>query len=284
VVIRAGADGELCAADLDALHDLREADPTTDERLACERTLRARLARVMWRPDRAPHTLRSEIRAMFERERGAGLPAVAPAGPLGRRDRTFWIGGPTWLAVAAALALLTAVSVVSRWPIAPAPWPGIQTGINAHLASAAHFIVAEHDRCSEFDTYYEHKFTVRDAASAGDAAVALLGTPPAAVRLNDAGYRFAGLGRCAVPGPGVSLHMLYTAIDPGRPTLSLFVQQDTGRDDIEPGVRYRVNHPDGSAVYAWRDGGLVYYLFSPDARAEADATRLLGAPALERSL
>ncbi|RMH27133.1 MAG: hypothetical protein D6693_05910 [Planctomycetota bacterium] len=277
VVIRAGADGELAGAELDALHDLLESDPTTADRLAAERTLRARVARAMWAPDRAPDSLRDEIRELFRRQRAADAGA--------RRTHPFRIAGPTWLAVAASLALLTAVAVVSRWPIAPAPWPTASLAPNAHLVHAADFILAEHERCSAFDDYFEHKFTVRDRAGAAAAAEDLLGAAPAIVELDDLGYRFAGLGRCAVPGPGVSLHILYAPADGAdRPTLSLFVQREAGREALESGVRYRVERAGGATVYAWRVGELLYYLFSPDARVEAHAAQALEAPAAVRSL
>lgn len=285
VLIRAAADGELTAAQQAAFDRARAADPSLDARVAFERALRDRVAGAMREPAVAPASLRESIAGMFEREREIERELGVETLAVRTRSRRFWASGPTWLAVAASLALLTAVTVLMQTPVASTVAPMFGNATAARLMNASDFIVSEHDKCSAFDSYFDNKFTVRDSAEASDAVVELLGQPPIRIDLGEAGYEFTGVGGCHVPGPGASAHLIYKAADSSRPTLSLFIQKDTGAAPrLEAGVRYRCRTSAGAPVLVWREAGVIYYLFTPDDEARDSATRLFNAPTLERTL
>ena len=277
-VVRAAADDELTADQQRALEALRTQDPTIDDRIAFEVALKQSVRRAMVAPASAPASLRATIEGLFGTE-----PAVVDV-PTFTRPHSFWARRPTWVALAASIALLATVAVVMRSPLGSQLGPTVGAPFAAQLVDASNFIVSEHNHCSAFDAYFEHKFTVRNDADASDEVVELLGNPPTRIKLDQAGYQFVGLGKCTVPGPGESVHMIYRPINKTRPTLSLFVQQDDARPDIEQGVRYRLSTQVGAPVLIWRKQGLIYYLFSPDTTAESDACDLLEAPAVEQDI
>ena len=279
-LVRAAADDELTPDERRALDRARAADGSIDARIAFEHALRERVAGAMAEPARAPASLRASIEAMVRDQHEQ----ASTVGPTRTRSRRFWVSGPTWLAAAASLALLTAVTVVMRTPLGSSLAPRIGAPVAAQLLNASNFIVQEHGRCSAFDSYFDHKFTVRDASRASDTVVELLGQPPVRIRLDQVGYQFTGIGACKVPGPGASVHMLYRPIATDRPTLSLFIQNAVGQTDVESGVRYRLQNTGGTPVLVWREGSLIYYLFSPDPDAEQSACRLLHAPTTEKTL
>lgn len=284
-LIRAAADGELTAPERAAFERVRAADPSIDARVEFERALRERVAGAMREPAAAPASLRDSITGMFEREREIDRELGVETLAVQTRSRRFWASGPTWLAVAASLALLTAVTVLMQTPVGSTVAPMFGNAAAARLMNASDFIVAEHDKCSAFDQYFERKFDVRDSAQAPDAVVELLGQPPIRINLDEAGYEFTGVGGCHVPGPGASAHLIYKSSDGSRPTLSLFIQKDTGASPrLETGVRYRCRTTAGAPVLVWRDAGVIYYLFSPDDEARDSATRLFNAPTVERTL
>ncbi len=284
-LIRAAADGELTAPEQAAFDRARAADPSIDARVAFERALREGVGSVMREPAVAPASLRDSIAAMFEREREIEREIGVETLAVRTRDRRFWASGPTWLAVAASLALLTAVTVIMQTPVGSTVAPMFGNATAARLMNASDFIVAEHNKCSAFDQYFERKFDVREGAQASDAVVELLGQPPIRINLEEAGYELTGVGGCHVPGPGASAHLLYKDADGSRPTLSLFIQKDTGSAPrLETGVRYRCRTTAGAPVLVWRNAGVIYYLFTPDDEARDTATRLFNAPTVERTL
>lgn len=300
-LIRAAADGELTPAQRDRFESLRAAGPkAVEHQLAFESALRQAVGRAMSAPEQAPDSLRAAIMSMFAAEQTdavasirvntEGVRQVRTQGSAGSssaralRRPAFWTSRSTWMSVAASIALLTAVSVIVKSPIGSRLGPAISAPLAAELVAASSFIISEHDKCSAFDSYFEHKFNVREEADASDAVVELLGQPPTRIKLDQAGYQFIGLGKCTVPGPGDSVHMLYRPVNESRPTLSLFVQQDSARQDLESGIRYRLTTKAGAPVLVWRADGLIYYLFSPDAQAELDAGELLSIPDQQRDI
>lgn len=272
-IVCAAADDALTADQRRALESLRQSDPLIDDRIAFESAISHRINQNLSAPVSAPASLRASIQDLFAQERDAVV------GPVSTRSGAFWASKPTtWLAVAASILLLVSVGVVMNSSVGSKLGPPVGAPFAAQLVDASNFIVAEHNQCSAFDSYFERKFTVRNDADVSDAVVQLLGNPPTRIKLDQAGYEFVGMGKCTVPGAGESVHMIYRPIDQSRPTLSLFVQQASARPDIKVGVRYRLSTPVGAPVLVWKKQGLIYYLFSPDPTAESDACDLLEAP------
>jgi hypothetical protein len=201
-----------------------------------------------------------------------------------------WSG---WLAAAAVALAAGGVWLAS--PSGPAGGPLAQAPALApeRSMSLVQFATAEHSRCATLGTHFDRKMQARSLADAQKAAIELLTKVPGvlalrSVALEEAGYEFAGLGQCHVPGAGRSAHIIYKAnptLAPGAPNVSLFIQEDMGDLEIEPDVAFRSSQPDsqGMQLTVWRSGGLNYYLvapqqFSPEARKAVDM------PSRERAL
>lgn len=276
-LIRACADGELTVDDRQAFESLCASDTTTEERVAFERALRRSVARAMAEPTHAPQTLRAAVEILFDEENAAIRPVVQT------RHRSFWAGRTAWASIAAAIILITAAAIVSNMPFGSAA-PRSGTPLAARLVNASNFVVSEHNRCSTFDMYFQRKFTVRNQEDTPSQAIELLGASPAILALDQTGYQFIGSGKCSVPGLGPSMHILYKSTDPDRPTLSLFVQQNTHPGILAQGVRYRLTTDAGAPVLVWCDDNLIYYLFSPDSIAAQTAAKILNAPDLEQEI
>lgn len=273
-LLRAAADGELSPEQQQALESLRASDPSVDRAIATESALRDRVASVMREPAQAPAALRGDIEALFQRERGS-------VGPAATTSRSFWAGRTVWLAAAAAIVLVASVSLVMQLPISQSGNALVSRETNAALINASEFITGEHDRCADFERYFEAKMSVRDAGEVSDAVVNLLGAPPTSIEFDDTGYEFAGMGRCNVPGDGASVHMIYRHQDVSEQALSLFVQENLDASLMDQDVRYRVQTDEGGALYVWTDGALIYYLFCHDEARGDDVSSLMKAPERE---
>ncbi len=284
--LRAAADGELSLPDSFFVRD-----PEARERIAFEQSLRAAVARSM-SSDAAPEALRTRIASAFK---GAAAPSpveqlrlVRPEDhPKVYRDRLPF-PKQWWLAVAAAVALVTGLLLFNPLGLSMGP---------PTFARIAAFTTQQHDQCALLSKPFNGKMTVRTEAEAVKAAIEILPKVPSVLELRSddlakAGYRFAGLGRCAVPGRGRSVHLVYKAdptIAPGAPHVSLFVQEDTGELAFEPNCAFtnKPSDPDAPAkgtgfVTMWRKDGLIYYLVAPP--LPPDARRAFDAPSEERSI
>lgn len=269
-LIRAAADGEV---PMDRI-------PASDRtRVEFERALRQAVDRVS--PDAtAPDHLRASIMQAFREH--APPAAAAPVGASDSRATTspsFWNRAPRWLGVAALLALCATVVVMS-----------IRTGyttFGGHQGAikTASFIQREADSCTQLDEHFNAKFRARSMDEARDLATSIFQkTPEALLRADDAltamGYRFAGFGRCAVPGPGDSAHLIYHADANHADALSLFIQQESDALALERDCCYLL--PGGEAsddrVVAWREDGFIYYLFSHNPTAIDTARSIFQAP------
>lgn len=276
-MIRAAADGELNADDRQVFDSLCARDAMNEDRVAFERALRRSTSRAMAEPKHAPQSVRTAIENLFDQERTTTTLSVQT------RRRSFWAGRTVWASVAAAIVLITAVSIVSNMPFGGA-LPQLGPPFAAQLVEASSFVVSEHNRCSTPSSYSNRKFTVRDQNDVSSLATKLLGASPASLALDQTGYVFAGSGKCSVPGSGPSMHVLYKPIDSSRPALSFFVQQNTRPEIIAQGVRYRLMTENGTPVLVWCDDNLIYYLYCPDSDAEQAAAQLLNAPDLEQTI
>lgn len=309
-LLRLVADGEATPDQQAAFEQARQRDPSLAKRLdheaglraACARSLgaasapadlRERLARSM-REAAAPESPASGTAATNLKLAHAADDSALPSLNVGidnRRTRTMrWSG---WLAAAAVALAAGGVWLAS--PSGPVGGPLAQAPalVPERTMSLVQFTTDEHSRCAALGTYFDRKMQARSLADAQKAAIELLSKVPGvlalrSVALEEAGYEFAGLGPCHVPGAGRSAHIIYKAnptLAPGAPNVSLFIQEDMGDLEIEPEVAFRSAQPDsqGMQLTVWRSGGLNYYLvapqqFSPEARKAVDM------PSRERTL
>ncbi len=272
-----------CAADDDLTDDQREAlerviveRPEIEQQIAFERELRRSVGRVM-SAQGAPEVVRQQIREAIAAE------PLTAGNRVETRRRSFWSRPVVQYAVAASMLLLAAAFLIPTSPLSPfqptvsSPWGATaQASLISHLES-------EHERCAEFQEYFQRKLRVREVSEARAAAGEMLGSEPVELKLSEAGYEFVGLGACALPGPGRSVHLMYRAADGKHPPVSLFVQEDLDSVELSEQSCYCVapEAPGREPVFCWRRDGLLYFLVSPSERAGADLRRAIGAPSAE---
>lgn len=272
--IRAAADNELPA-------DAVPAGEHAAKQIDFERALRDSVGRSMG-DAQAPEALRARVLALMaqqpdEQEHAAvhrhgaherGREVDPGRAAAGRRPRSM-----RWAIAAAMVALVGGVAVSQRWLATP----GVP--LSSERASLLiSFMSEEHKACADFGPLFERKMKVRDEAAAVKEAIELLARVPEVLELPGdemarAGYRFAGLGRCHVPGRGRSAHLIYKAqesVSPGAPPVSLFVQEDSGEIALEDQCSYRSEGGDvRPCLRMWRKDGLVYYLITPQGTPDA---------------
>lgn len=272
--IRAAADNELPAGEVPAgEHAAKQID--------FERALRDAVGRSMG-DAKAPEALRARVLALMaeqpaEQEHAAvhrhgaherGRDADPGRAAAGRRPRSM-----RWAIAAAMVALVGGAAVTQQWLASP----GVP--LSSERASLLiSFMSEEHNACADFGPLFERKMKVRDEAAAAKEAIELLARVPEVLELpgdemDRAGYRFAGLGRCHVPGKGRSAHLIYKAqesLSPGAPAVSLFVQEDLGEISLENQCSYRSDGGDTRpCLRMWRKDGLVYFLITPKGTPDA---------------
>jgi hypothetical protein len=283
--LRAQADGEISGGD--------------DPRVSFESELRGAVGRVMG-ADRAPEALRSSVSSILRDLQNQDGDVVST--PLGdTRSRNFWSGAMGWAAIAAVAALATSLLIMSGRSVPSQP--GLRGGV---LTQAANFVVGEHELCDVYSERFEKKFNARSESEATRSAIEILNMVPGVMSLpidglHEAGYEFAGLGRCGVPGRGASAHLVYENTNMPGVTLSLFVQVDTGDVDLLEGTSYVhcakagstgciVSAPlpepgeDARKLVVWREGGYIYYLFAPSDGCCEKAKADFHAPEQEQAL
>jgi len=287
VLIRRAADDELSPEQGEALKAKQQGEATDeDARIAFEKALKERVGAVMSKSDAAPEALRDAVKQIFADERTGG--ATEPLGGERTRSQSFWSsrGVRRFLAAAAVVALaITAVFLGNQIGTGPGAG-GNLAGVFGSLSDRTElvsFVAGEHDKCSDFGSYFERKMQPSPAEQARQQIAAYLGRAPVSFELGGVGYAFAGYGACAVPGPGESVHLIYRSLSSdSNASMSLFIQKDTGRLALEEERRYAIREEGrDTPVVLWRSGGLVYYLVSPERPAPSQATESLGAPAEE---
>lgn len=252
-LLRLAADGELDAqgrAELDAR--LAAHGGADAARIAFERSLRGAVGRVMSEPARAPEALRARIEGVIAAEHAAE--EAAAGGPI-----PIWAHARRWMAVAAALLLVGATVLIAVRTGAP-EGPALGDRARVQLAS---FMTREHGACAELGSHFQRKMLCRDLERAEWMLSEAVGAPASVASLD--GFRFVGIGPCAVPGPGPSVHLLLE--EEGGPRLSVFVQRDGGQGPMPSGGPLGVDEVDLSraSVVALRREDLVYYVVSGDA-------------------
>lgn len=297
LLARLAADEELSAEQARALDALSATpDARVSERVAFEHALRDSVSRVMSDAPPAPDALRERILAALrgdaEQQAPEPIPfrTPEPARPSGHTGpfRLGWILAAAALVGVAAIALLvpnqTGVgpSTTQRSAILPA----------ATAERLVSFLDSSHDKCANFGDVFKQKMIARTHAEAAEAAIAILPRVPDVLELPDErlavlGYRFAGLGRCAVPGKGRSAHLIYRSItEADAVAISLFVQEDTGELPLEEGTKCYCAGlcKDGKKqVTVWRREMLIFYLVAP-ADLQPRAREVFGAPQEQQSL
>lgn len=273
--IRAAADAEL---------PLDSVSPDDLPRVEFERALRHAVRQS------APQTeAPAELRAKIEHLLASGAdrrtdPVATPAISADTRRQSFWNRSSRWISVAAVLALCATMVVYAFRS------GGSSFGADAGVVRAASFVRNETDACAEINDRFNTKFKARSKDDALDLARSMFVTmPDALLRADDAltskGYRFAGFGRCAVPGPGKSAHLIYHADAGPQDAVSLFIQERGVSDakEFTDGLCYLVpcEQTPRERVFVWREDGFVYYLFSHNTDAIAAARDAFDAPERE---
>jgi len=304
--IRLAADGELSPDEAARIQALANDDSTLASRLEHERRLREAVGRAIREDVRTPPGLRDRIaRAMSQiTDEQIESPADAPAETPAKADaptdpdthvlrpktdtrrRDFWNRLPAALAVAATIALIASVLVVSISMSRPLY---TDEDFGTRVVS---FIEQEHDACAAFEERFERKFTVHSLEEARSVAREQLGGAVHALTIDpqtwaDASLEFMGYGPCTVPGAERSGHMILRHQQSPAVVVSLFVHPDDGRLNFASSNCCYVNEGDaagGESVVVWRRDGFVYYLYSPDPEAMSSARSILDTPENEREL
>lgn len=292
VMLRAAADGELPEKLNDRLRSSSEACESSDARIAFERNLRSACARVL-QPDTeeapaASAELHATIGRIASAARAATNTAVHPAtkreaSAAGRRRAARRLG---WIALT-AITLVVGVAVGMKLA---APAPTFLTSPERARIALTGFLESEHRRCTLNERALKNKMTEYTLSEVPTKFAGLLGAELSVASVQRAGYQFLGCGRCAVPGRGESVHLIFR--DSSRPALtseqraalkngddaqlSLFIQSDTDELPIDANTTYRLETGLGEPlVLIWRRDGLVYYLVTETEAAQDRAIESL---------
>lgn len=278
--VRAVADGEATPEQRKALEAARaRLSPrdaaALDATVAAERSLRDATGRCMRDAcPPCPADLRGRIAAAASAERGAA-PSSAPA-PVDRDDNR----GPfvlamfrrNWAFAAAALIALVAIASLFALPIlAPRynTWPPDA----AARQSLVSFLGQEHGNCAPMGRYADLKLQVREPVAAAEFISRW--TPDARAVMNAGGdeYAFLGVGRCAVPGAGASMHMVLAPAAPGHGAISVFLQDASSRtpDAMPRTIAQLGETADGQVIRAFAHGECLVYVVAP---TDEDAERI----------
>ena len=292
--LRALADGELNDTDRHELERRLGEGGAMESATRFERGLRDAVGRVMQaEAPRAPDALREQIRLAMETAPSHEFESEEPVRIMSG------VSGPWGLMAAAAIVLTVGAALLMRGGLSGAPQGGPQ-GLGAQSASIlgaadaevlVNFIKNQHESCAMFGERFNKKMVARTEAEAAREAIELLNEVPTALqlgaeRLAAAGYEFAGLGRCRVPGAGRSAHLIYKSHADGGVSVSLFIQEDTGSLALEQDRFYSSDKAEqsGTTLSVWKNGRLIYYLFTPNLEHAPPARKLFGAPALRGAL
>jgi len=283
-IVRAAADGEQWA--IDFLADATDQPADDNARLAFERTLRERTARVMQSAHpAAPDALRAAIRTALADDHPDQRQTDQP-GVLAR------IGPPALgiLATAAVVALSAAV-LFQALNTTPGQPPD-----SAAVRQIAGFVHAEHDAFAgpgPINPRFNTANTPGDATEFVESAIGLApDTLPSHINaLNQRGLRLARLTRCNRPLPNInakSVHLLFQPTDPNQTTrtasvpVSVFIARAGQDDNLSTNACYACikSQRAGQPVVFWKADGFVYVVHAASPQAVAAARRALQAPDL----
>ncbi|HRQ75712.1 MAG TPA: hypothetical protein PK098_07310 [Phycisphaerales bacterium] len=227
-LIRQYCDGELHGEARLAFEARLAGEPALARRLEAERTLQSRVATVFSNAPAAPAVLRERVTASLREplqlreaepvERGGFRWFAKP------RQANFW-------AMAASLAL---VGFVVIWGIYAPQIDGVGEGVSMVdlTAEAAIYASKEHNRCAESRGCMNAKIVHRTREEAAFDLSQYLNVDGVIVfDLSEAGFEFLGEGRCKLPGPQPSAHLIYgrDAGERGMAIVSVFVAPNSGQ-------------------------------------------------------
>lgn len=293
--IRALADGEVS-------HDEARTNEIegVDQAVRFERELRDAVSRAMAEPSRAPTGLREQILARFETEHAAD---DRPISFMEHKDQSEHRSSvllsllPRFGAIAAVLLLSATVLRVGVQQFSSTTPANGQVLDLQTVSSQLHFVQREHNRCSDIASgNFTSKIVATDVEEAKAFAESQLGCggarlAQAIARLNEAGYSFVGVGACAVPGGGKSLHALFNPHE-GRPDsvqpVSVFLLESPGEGcrNAKPGICYSCPKAkqSGKPAMLWRDANLIVFVHSDSEQSVENARAAYMAPESVQSL
>ncbi len=290
--IRAMADGEIASA--------RGDDSSA---IAFERELRQAVARAMSEPQAAPAGLREKILARFDQEAQNAPISFAEAKVAQRpapKRSALLSGFLPRLAAIAAVLVLSASAVYLGTQQFGGSQPGVaaaEQGLNLQtVSSQLRFVQTEHNRCSDIGTgNFTSKIEATNLEEARAFAEARLGCGGARLadtieRMQSAGYSFIGVGACAVPGGGKSVHALFAPVQQSADLypVSIFLLESPGAGckDAEPGVCYSCPKAkqQGKPSMMWRDENLIVFIHADSLQSIEVARTATQAPAVTQSL
>ena len=287
-ILRAAADGEQWAIEhLAAVPD----QPADDHaRLAFEKTLRERTARVMHDAHpTAPNELRTAIRATLATAQIDHNQSDHP-GVLQRI-------GPAGLGVLATAAVIVLSAAVLFQALATTPGQAPDSAVVRQISG---FVHAEHD-ASTGTGPLSPRFTTPEAPDHATQFVeSAIGQAPTSLpdhidALNQRGFRLVGLARCNKPLPSInakSAHLLFQPAelhqdaDPASVPVSVFIARAEPDDGLSPNACYACikSQQAGEPVVFWKADGFVYVVHAASPEAVAAARQSLRAPTLLQAI
>ena len=280
--LTAFSDGELDAAIHPALFRYLQEQPEALRRLEQEQHLRLAARRLVEGSAPGPSgELRARIEALeVDEDEPSADGRVTPTSSPGRRRRSVarWLAGPLAAAALLGLGFVWGRHLVSPVGVVVAPPPPAELAIASDVTSV-------HVDCSGIASRLHDAGFPADRPQLQAAVTRAFGGAQPHPDLSAAGYAIVGAGPCRHPLED-TVHLLYRATgEEARDTVSVFVRPDRGDAVMEPGRAYElrgVAHP--HPVFAWRKGGVRFFLVADGIDPARRVLAALGIPAAERTL
>ena len=288
--VRAIADGELAP----------ENAGDAERAVGFERELRSAVSRAMSEPAAAPAGLREQILARLDAEHAADdrpISFTEHKHQAERESSALFSLLPRFAAIAAVLLLSATVLWVGVQQFSGSTPAGPEGLSLQTVSSQLQFVQREHDRCSDIGSgNFTPKIVATDVQQAREFAESQLGCggerlAAAIARMDESGYSFIGVGACAVPGGGRSVHALFVP-QADRPDsvqpVSVFLLESPGGGckGAEPGVCYScpIAKESGEPAMLWRDENLIGFVHSDSEQSVENLRTAYVAPEAVQSL
>jgi anti-sigma factor RsiW len=263
-LVRRYVDGELTPAERDDFQRRLEAEPSLQQQVQFEQTLKERVASVLCAESQAaPAQLAERVTAALRDEQPD---ESKPTRTSWLRERLRDPQQANWLAVAATLLLVAGAVLfgilgrpIDEWPNGTATEPAV--------AASALWASGEHLRCGYDRGHLRGKASLSSADVGEDFTKHLGVQVPDVFDLQGFGFEFVGAGHCMVPGPVPSGHLVYRRSDGAM--VSVFLMPDQGQlgnpDEALEWFRIDVDEC-RHEVRCATDGELLYLLVCCDDR------------------
>jgi hypothetical protein len=294
-LLRAIADGEQAPGSAQA-----DASEGAEQAIEFERELRDAVSRAMREPAQAPAGLREQILARFDAEHAADDRPISFTEHKQQAERNpsaLFSILPRFGAIAAVLLLSAAALWMGVQQFSGSGPSDVQTANLQTVSSQLHFVQREHNRCSDIASgNFTSKIVATGVEEARAFAESQLGCggarlAEAIARMDDAGYAFVGVGACAVPGGGKSIHALFNPHADRSDSLSpvsVFLLESPGEGckDAKPGICYSCPKAkeSGKPAMLWRDENLIVFVHSDSEQSVENARAAYMAPEPVESL